>query len=300
MDLNEILVFARVVQTGSFTTAAAELGMPKSTVSRKVTELEERLGARLLQRTTRKVSLTDVGRTYYDYCARIVAEVEDAERAVSRLQEAPRGVLRVTAGTNAGWLGAIVADFLKRYPEVRLDLSCTGRVVDLIEERFDLGIRAGTLADSTLVARSLGVARWFLVATPAYLKKRGRPKSPDDLKAHDCLIFATGPNSANLRLESNGQSLQVSLSPRMLVNDLDVVRASAIAGVGIALLPAFQCVEELRARKLERVLRGWDVPSTPMHVVYPTARHVTPTVKAFVEHLQQRMSPPPWELGPLP
>src|SRR5262249_42093670 len=106
--------------------------------------------------------------------------------------------------------------------------------------------------------------------------------------------------SANLRLESDGQSAQVALSPRMLVNDLDVVRTSAIAGVGIALLPAFVCVEELRARKLERVLRGWEVPSTPMHVVYPTARHVTPTVKAFVEHLQQRMSPPPWELGPLP
>src|SRR5258705_355181 len=150
MDLNEMVVFARVVQAGSFTAAAAELRMPKSTVSRKVSELEERLKSRLLQRTTRKLSLTDVGRTYYDYCARIVGEVEDAERAVSSLQETPRGLLRVTAPVNVAFLGPIVSDFLKRYPEVRLELFCTGRAVDLVEERFDLGIRAGTLVDSTL------------------------------------------------------------------------------------------------------------------------------------------------------
>src|SRR5882672_7631338 len=146
MDLNEILVFARVVQAGGFTAAAKQLGMPKSTVSRKVTELEERLKSRLLQRTTRKLSLTDAGRTYYDYCARIVGEVEDAERAVSSLQEAPRGLLRVTAPINAAFLGPIVSDYLKRYPEVRLDLFCTARSVDLVEERYDLGIRAGALA----------------------------------------------------------------------------------------------------------------------------------------------------------
>ena len=160
MDLNEMLVFARVVQAGSFTAAAAALGMPKSTVSRKVSDLEERLHSRLLQRTTRKLSLTDVGRTYYDYCARIVGEVEDAERAVSTLQETPRGLLRVTAPINVAFLGPIVSDYLKRYPEVRLDLFCTGRTVDLVEERFDLGIRAGALADSTLIARRLGSAKW--------------------------------------------------------------------------------------------------------------------------------------------
>src|SRR3977135_1848771 len=125
MDLNEMLVFARVVQAGSFTAAAAPLGMPKSTVSRKMSELEERLKARLLQRTTRKLSLTDVGRTYYDYCARIVGEIEDAERAVSSLQEVPRGLLRVTTGTNAAWLGPIVSDYLKRFPEVQLELFAT-------------------------------------------------------------------------------------------------------------------------------------------------------------------------------
>src|SRR4051794_6644985 len=178
MDLNEMLVFTRVVQAGSFTAGAAALGMPKSSVSRKVSELEERLKARLLQRTTRKLSLTDVGRIYYEHCARIVSEVEDAERAVNSLQETPRGLLRVTAPTNFAFLGPIVSDYLKRYPEVRVDLFCTGRTVDLVEERFDVAIRAGALADSSLIARSLGSAKWLLVATPAYLKKRGRPKSP--------------------------------------------------------------------------------------------------------------------------
>lgn len=300
MDLNEMVVFARVAQAGSFTTAAAQLGMPKSTVSRKVTELEARLKSRLLQRTTRKLSLTDVGRTYYDYCARIVDEIQDAERAVSTLQDTPRGLLRMTAGTSTTFLTPIVRDFLKRYPEVRLELSFTGRVVNLIEERFDLGIRAGTLADSTLVARSLGAVKWFLVATPAYLKKRGRPRSPNELTAHDCMLFGAGPSGASLRLANGDQTVQVALAPRLLVGDADVLYAGATADLGIALLPAFRCVDDLSARRLERVLDDWAVPSTPIHVVYPTARHISPKVKAFVDHLLERITPLPWELGPLP
>src|SRR5262249_47401209 len=161
------------------------LGMPKSTVSQKVSALEQRLNARLLQRTTRKLSLTDAGRAYFDYGARIAGELEDAERAVASLQATPRGSLRITAGVNSSYLGPIVSDFLKRYPEVRIELVCTGRQVDLVEERFDLGIRAGVLADSSLIARSLGRVSWFLVATAGYLKRRGHPRSPDDLKHHD-------------------------------------------------------------------------------------------------------------------
>jgi DNA-binding transcriptional LysR family regulator len=299
MDLNEMLVFARVVQAGSFTTAGAELGMPKSTVSRKVSDLEARLKARLLQRSSRKLSLTDIGHTYYEYCARIVDEIENAERAVSSLQDTPRGLLRMTAGTGTTFLGPLVRDFLKRYPEVRLELSFTGRVVDLIEERFDLAIRAGTLTDSTLVARSLGAVNWLLVATPAYLRKRGRPRSPKELTAHDCMLFAAGPNGASVRLAKGNQTVQVPLSARLLAADADVLYAAATADLGIALLPAFLCVEDLRARRLERVLGDWEAPSTPIHVVYPTARHLSPKVKTFVEHLLQHTTLLPWELGRL-
>ena len=299
MDLNELLVFARVVQVGNFTGAAAKLGMPKSAVSRKVSDLEERLKSRLLQRTTRQVSLTDAGRIYYEYCARIVGEIEDAERAVSRLQERPRGLLRVTAPVNVAFLGPIVADYLELYPEVRLDLFCTARAVDLVEERFDLGIRAGTLADSTLIARSLGSVGWLLVATPAYLKKRGRPRSPEDLKNHDCLLFGAGiDGGAGVRLERAGTSVQVAVSPRFIVTDMDVLHAVAAAGLGIALLPEFQCAEDLRARRLERLLAGWSAPSTRIQVVYPSSRHLSPKVKTFVEHMHERMTPPPWELRP--
>jgi DNA-binding transcriptional LysR family regulator len=300
MDLNEIAVFTRVVQAGSFTAAAKALGMPKSTVSRKVADLEDRLDARLLQRTTRKLSLTDAGRMYFDHGVRIVHELEAAEAAVGSLQARPRGLLRVTAGPSSSWLGDIIADYLKRNPEVQIELLVTGRTVDLIEERFDVGIRAGALADSSLVARKLGSATWFLVATPAYLKKRGRPRTPEDLNRHDGLLFGAGSSSATVRLDRGGEVVQVAIAPRLVVSDFELLASAALAGLGIALLPAFQCARDLRARRLERVLHDWDPPSTPIHIVYPTARHVSATLKSFVEHVQHRMTPPPWELGPVP
>ena len=300
MDLNEIAVFTRVAQAGSFTAAAKALGMPKSTVSRKVAELEERLDARLLQRTTRKLSLTDAGRTYFDYGVRIVNELEAAERAVGSLQDTPRGRLRVTALLNAAWLGEIVADYLKRYPEVQMELLCTGRQVDLIEERFDLGIRAGVLADSSLVARSLGSVTWYLVATSGYFKKRRRPRTPGELGQHACLLFGAGSPTVQVRLQRGDEAVQVAIAAHLLVSDMDILHAAASAGIGIALLPAFVCLDDLRAQRLERVLGEWTAPATPVHAVYPTARHVSAKVRSFIEHLQTRMTPPPWEIGPPP
>jgi DNA-binding transcriptional LysR family regulator len=274
--------------------------MPKSTVSRKVSDLEDRLETRLLQRTTRKLSLTDAGRIFYDYSARIASDVESAERAVTSLVETPRGLLRVTAGTNATYLAPIVRDYLKRYPDVRLELFCTGRMVDLVEERFDLGIRAGRLPDSTLIARSLGSVSWLLVATPAYLKRRGRPRSPEDLKQHECLLFGAGTDRVMLHLDHADGPAQVDVTARLMVSDSDFLHAMATAGLGIALLPAYQCLDDLRARRLERVLRDWSAAATPVHVVYPSTRHVSPTVKSFIDHLQEHVTPPPWELGPMP
>src|SRR5579859_7479325 len=266
MDLNEIAIFTRVVQAGSFTAAAKALGMPKSTVSRKISDLEERLNARLLQRTTRKLSLTDAGRTYFDYAVRIVSEVQAAESAVGSMQDEPRGLLRVTCGTNASWLGDIVVEFMKHNPEVQIELLATGRNVDLVDERFDVAIRAGALANSSLVARKLGHAKWFLVATPRYLKKHRRPRSPDDLRKHACLLFGTGPMTVDLRLERGSDTAHVTVSARLLVSDFDVLRAAAVAGLGIAALPAFGCVEDLRAHRLERVLGDWMPPPIPVHI----------------------------------
>jgi DNA-binding transcriptional LysR family regulator len=298
MDLNEILVFTRVVQAGSFTGAARELGMPKSTVSRKVSELERRLGARLLQRTTRKLSLTDVGHAYYRHSARVVAEVEEAELVVTRMQEVPRGLLRITAPLNFGYLGPIVASFLARYPEVQIEMVCADRVVNLVEEGFDLGIRAGRLADSTLIARSLGALESYVVASPSFLDEHGAPKAPDDLVRYDCLGFGGGPQPSSWKLQRDGKTTTVEVPVRLVVNDFDLLRDAALQGLGIAMLPVDRCVAELRAKRLRRVLPRWCSPEHRIHAVYPSSRHLSPKVKAFLDHLRERMTPPPWQLDP--
>jgi DNA-binding transcriptional LysR family regulator len=297
-DLNDILVFARVVQTGSFTAAARALQMPKSTVSRKITDLERRLGVRLLQRTTRTLSLTDEGRTYNEYCARIVDEIDEADLAVGRLSAIPRGPLRVTTPLNFGFMGAILADFAKKNPEVTLEVVSTDRIVNLVEERFDVAVRAAALADSTLVARALGKIRRVLIASPAYLKQRGRPRQPADLAEHDCLAFGGGASPEVWRLEKGATALDVTVKARLIINDFDALLEAARAGIGIAMLPIFRCIDELRAGRLEHLLKDWCSPQSVIHAVYPTARHLSPKVKAFVEHLQERFTPPPWEVAP--
>lgn len=299
MDLNELIVFARVVQAGSFIAASKALGIPKSTVSRKVADLEDRLDTRLLQRTTRKLSLTDAGRLFYDHCSRIASEVESAQLAITSLKETPRGLLRVTCGPNASYLAPIVRDYLQRYPDVRLELVTTTRAVDLVEERFDVGIRAGRLPDSSLIAKSLGLAGWFLVASPAYLKRRGRPRTPADLTKHAVVHFF-GSDRVTLHLRRGDEDADVEVSPRLVVSELDMLHPAVLGGLGVALLPAYQCVDDLRAKRLERVLPGWEPPPTPIHLVYPSTRHVSPTVKSFIEHVQEHMTPPPWQIGPVP
>jgi DNA-binding transcriptional LysR family regulator len=300
VDLNQLLVFSKVVQAGSFVGASRELQMPKSTVSRKVAELEERLGARLLQRTTRKLSLTDVGHAYYQHASRVVAEMEEAERAVTRMQQAPRGLLRVTTPLNLGFLGPIVASFLRRYPEVQADLVCADRVVDLVEEGFDVAVRAGTLADSTLVARSLGTLESFVVASPALLRKGGAPRVPKDLERFDCVIFGAGPQRTTWTLARDGKAVTIQVRARLVVNDYDLLGEATRSGLGIATLPVFRCIDDLRARRLRRVLPQWRSPAVPLHAVYPSTRHLSPKLKAFLDHLRAQMIPPPWERGPLP
>jgi DNA-binding transcriptional LysR family regulator len=300
VDLNDMMVFARVVQAGSFTAAARRLRMPKSTVSRKVSDLEERLGVRLLQRTTRALSLTDEGRTYNDFCARILEEIEEADLAVGRLRAVPRGPLRVTTPLNFGFMGAIFADFARTNPEVTLEIVSTDRVVNLVDERFDVAIRAAALLDSTLVARPLGDVRRIVVASPGYVKERGRPRQPAELAKHACLAFAAGAASTTWRLEKGATTVDVSIEPRLAVNDFDMLHDAALAGVGVAMLPIFLCVAEIREQRLERLLKDWCSPRLVIHAVYPTARHLSPKVKAFVDHLRERFTPPPWELGPAP
>jgi DNA-binding transcriptional LysR family regulator len=283
MDLNQIVVFVRVVQAGGFSAAARRLGMPKSTVSRKVSDLEERIGARLLQRTTRKLGLTDAGRVYYERTARIVGEIDNADQAVGRLQTAPRGELRVTAPASFGMLGPIVAKYLERYPEVQVDIVCTDRRVDLVEERFDVAIRAGELADSSLIARSLGKAKLVFVAAPGYCRHHGAPQTPADLREHACIAFG-GYETPNLWiLESGGKRREVRVTPRLTANDFEVLRDATVAGAGIACLPEVLCAVDVHKGRLRRVLPDWSSAEVPVHALYSRARHLSPKVAAFLD-----------------
>jgi DNA-binding transcriptional LysR family regulator len=288
MDLNELLVFAKVVQAGSFTSAARGLRMPKSTVSRKVSELEERIGAQLLQRTTRKLRLTEVGQAYYEHCARIVAEAEEAELAVTRMQAAPHGLLRVTAPLTFSLLGPLVADFMKSYPEVQLEMVCTDRAVDLVAEGFDLAIRAGRLADSSLMVRRLGSIERLVVAAPSYVKARGAPRSPKELEKHDCLLFGAGREGNVWNLQTGSKSVEVAIRARLVVNEPDLLRAVALAGAGITLLPNILCTLDITEGRLQRILPAWGSPGAPVHAVYPSTRHPSPKVLAFVDFLRER------------
>jgi DNA-binding transcriptional LysR family regulator len=299
MDLKEVLVFAKVVQLGSFVRAARELGIPKSTVSRKVLDLEARLGARLLQRTTRTSNLTDVGRAYYAHAERILAEVEQAEAVVTMLQAAPRGLLRVAAPLNFTQLGAIAKSFLERYPEVRLEIICSDRLVDLVADGFDVAVRVGRLADSTLIARPLGAMRNVIVANPDLVAALGAPQSPEELQRWPCIAFGSAAERATWELSSrDGKSARLRIEPRLVVNDFDVLAGAAVAGLGAALLPAQRCVEDLRAGRLRRLLPSWSSIERSLQAVYPSGRNVAPKLAAFLDHLAAAFSPPPWEVLP--
>jgi DNA-binding transcriptional LysR family regulator len=287
VDFEEILVFTRVVQGKTFTAAADSLGMPRSTVSRKVAELEARVGARLLQRTTRSVKLTDIGRIYYEHCLRIVAEVEEAELAVAELQSTPRGVLRITLPVAMSVLGELVAEYLELYPEVRVDMLCTDRRVDLVEERFDLALRAGVSPDSSLIARRVGTLRRRLVAAPEVAARLRRAKRLAELEAHPCIAFA--PEGSTWDLRFGAKTEQVTVVPRLVVNDFEMLRAVARAGFGVALLPEHLAAADLASGRLVPVLRGWSAPPVPVFALYPSARHLPPAVVAFLELLKKSL-----------
>lgn len=289
-DLTQLRVFLRVVQSGSFSAAARQLGMPKSTVSRKVSELEGHVRARLLQRTTRQLGLTDVGRIFYEHAVRIAAEVDEAAQAVGRMQAAPRGLLRVTAPLSFGMLGAILAEYMRTYPEVQVELLCTDRQVDLVDERFDVAIRAGKLADSSLTARAIGVIQRVLVAAPSYCKRHGVPRSPTELERHACLVFGAGAAPNVWSLESGDDRVAVRVMPRLTLNDPEVLRGVALEGAGIALIPEFVCTEDIKAKRLRRVLPDWCSASSPVHAVYPTARLLAPKATAFIELMRKRFT----------
>lgn len=297
MDLNQVRVFVQVVEAGSFTAAGKRLGMPKSTVSARVSQLEEHLGVRLLQRTTRSLGLTDAGAAFFERCARVVADLDEAERSMTDLAAAPRGTLRITAPIelSTSFLGALLAGFSARFPEVSIELVVSDRVVDLVDEGFDLAIRAGRLKEFSLIARRLSGIHTRLFASDAYLERHGVPRTPRQLERHACLRFTGFPDPDHWTLQDRrGKEVTVRVAGPLSANSLHAVRDAAAHGLGIALLPLFLSYRQPDAG-LTRVLPAWSGGESPLHAVYPSSRYLSPKVRAFLDYLTAAMSPPPWQ-----
>ena len=290
MDLNEAAVFVKVVQAGSFSGAARLLGLPVSTVSNRVARLERRLAVTLLQRTTRRLRLTDAGELYYRHASTGLAHMLDAEAAVTASAAEPSGLLRVTAPADIGdpILSDIVAGMRRRHPKVGVDMVLVDRQVDLVAEGIDAAIRVGALKDSTLIARSAGVARWAPFASPKYLKSAPALAAPQALRHHCCLQFTPLGKDA-WTLAGKSGSVVVPMTRQVMVNDVRVVRALAVAGEGVALLPLYLCREDCAKARLVRVLPDWHARVDPVHVVYPRQPFVSPRLRAFVDLASREM-----------
>ena len=298
--LGEMEVFAAVAEEGSFTVAARQLGISTSAASKHVIALEERLGARLLNRTTRRLSLTEAGRDFREWCERIAADVAEAEQSVASLQAEPRGVLRVNAPMSFGQLhlGPVLSDFLVQYPRVHVDMTMTDRRSDIVEEGFDLAIRIGTLTDSSLVARRLAESRRVVCAAPSYLAAHGTPKTPHDLADHNCLGHASLPGAEEWTFVGPDGELSVRATGSLTVNNGDMLRLAALAGSGLALLPTFIVGSDIADGRLRAVLRDYELPPHPISAVYAAGRPVAAKVRAFIDHLVACFGAAPyWDEG---
>jgi DNA-binding transcriptional LysR family regulator len=284
-------VFVEVVDANSFAGAARRLGMSPAMVSTHIQALEQRLGVRLLNRTTRRVNVTEVGQDYYERSLRILADMEEAERAAGDLQTAPRGVLRVTTSVSSGmrYLGSAIADYLVAYPDVSVELNLDDRYVDLVEQRFDLAIRMGHLADSSLIARKLGSVASVLCASPAYLETKGVPQTPRDLSKHNCLIYtyATRQNVWHF-FDHNGGQEPVRVSGRFLANNGDVLLNLALKDIGVILLPHFIAESDLKTGRLVRLLPDYETQQIPVNAVYPHSRYVSAKTRTFIDFIAAR------------
>jgi DNA-binding transcriptional LysR family regulator len=291
-DLDATLVFFKVVELRSFRGAARALRIPKSTVSRKVAELEEQLGARLLQRDTRKTSVTGAGQTYYDKATLALGALGEAASAVTDLQSEPRGSLRISVPVTfaRNLMPALLREYLRMHPAVVPVVDASDRQVDLVNERIDVAVRVGPLPDSSVIAHSLPGARQRLVASPDYLARRGVPDAPAALRDHDCLVAGLG-RSATWTFGDARKPISVTVTPRIASNDLSLLLDAAIDGFGIARLPSLLAHDALHREEVQPVLDAYMHESRPLHIIYPSGRHLSPTVRAFVDLLRARWRP---------
>lgn len=291
--------FVRVVDRGGFSAAAQDLRISRAMVSRHVQELEARLGARLLHRTTRRVSLTEAGQVYYDRSAHLLADLASADSEVGELHTRPRGLLRINGPVVFGamHLSAAVADYMAAFPEVKIELTLNDRTVDLVEEGFDLAIRIGRLADSSLIARRLAPCRLVIVASPDYLARRGTPQEPGDLTKHDCIRYMYGEGGDVWHFQGPDGKLAVRVQGQLRTNNGDAMRIAASRGMGIAVIPSFIVSEELGNGVLVPLLKGWGAAEEiALHAVYPPGRNPSAKLRSFIDFLVPRFGEHPvWD-----
>jgi DNA-binding transcriptional LysR family regulator len=288
-----LTAFVKVVDLGSFARAAERLELSTSAVSRQVAELEAHLEVRLLNRTTRRLSLTEVGQAFYERCVQLLADVEEAEASVRAAAVAPKGTLRLTCGVTFGvrYLAPAIAEFSAVHPKLAFDLDLSDRAVDLVEEGFDLAIRIGPIGHQGLVSRRIGTTRLVCCAAPGYLAQHPPPQVPDDLLRHECLAYTYVPSPDAWRFAAReGQETTVRIRPRHRANNGRMLAALAVAGLGVIYEPDFIVAPEVRAGRLTQLLIDYLPPGSAISAVYPSRRHLSAKVRVFVDFLALRFS----------
>jgi len=282
-------LFCQVMESGSFTAAAEHLGLSKQFVSRRLIQLEERLGVRLLNRSTRRLDVTPLGQSYYESALRLLSEVEQVEQGISGQNTDPRGTIRLSAPLSFAMahLGSLLPLFLQRHPHVSVEVDLSDRPVDLISEGYDLVLRIGTLEDSTLIARRIASVQRVYCASPDYLTRRGTPQTPEDLAEHECLPYGHS-RQVQWRFMVKGKPLVMNVSGRMRVNNGELLRDSAIAGLGVTYLPTFIVAEALQDGRLVTLLEGFTPEALALSAVFPQHRQSSRPVQALIEFLREQ------------
>lgn len=297
--LQAMRVFATVVETGSFSRAAEHLQLSATAASRYVAELEKLLGAQLLQRSTRRLNLTEVGANYYDRCRLILADVDEAEAQAATAESQPKGLLRISLPYSFGlrYIAPLMPEFCKRYPDLQLEFNFSERTIDLVEEGIDMAIRITADLKTSLVARKLAPADTICCASPDYLARHGTPQTPDDLRSHNCMTYSYSPTGNTWTFNRDGREIAVQVKGQLRASNGDMNRLAAIDGLGIITLPTFMICEELRTGSLVPILADYHLPRLTVYAVYlPGARRAA-RIKVMAEYLWNALGQghPPWE-----
>ena len=291
-------VFAKVIEKQSFSGAARELRLSQAVVSKHVRALEDWLGAQLLNRTTRRLNVTEIGALVYERCERILDEIDEVQQSTSALQTSPRGVLHLAAPVSFGitQLGPVLADYLSRYPDVVVDVTLDDRFIDLVEEGFDLALRVGELKDSSLVARRLAPVRFVLCASPDYVKQHGAPREPADLSNHRCLFYSLRAIPGEWRFKGPEGEVSMRISGRFRSNNGNMLHAAMLGGAGIGLAPTFVVSKDLAERRLVSLMPDYQPIGSELWAIYPPGRNLSAKVRTLIDFLAARFAPePPWD-----